>query len=124
MANENSEKNYGIRIDALKFKNACLRTMQGKTASKRCLIIPVDDNPEMFVGEKGVYISLTGIAMKSVGKYGDTHIVKGNLPEDIYSAMSDEEKQALPIYGQMRPLMRKEMSAPAMEAEVDDDLPF
>lgn len=122
MANENS--NFSQRINALKFKGACLRMLKGKTESKRCLIIPVDDNPEMYVGEKGVYINFDNIAMKEVGKYGDTHIVKGKIPKEIYDAMSDEEKQALPIYGQMRPLVRKEMAAPAMEEEVDDDLPF
>lgn len=32
--------NYGIKIDLLKLKGAFMKNLQGKTATKRCIIIP------------------------------------------------------------------------------------
>ena len=121
--------NYGEKIDLLKLKNACRVTIPGKTARKRGIFIPFEDNSELFDGEKGVYLNLTVVEMKQPGQYGDTHIVKGNKSEDEYKAMSDEERKALPILGQMRPLERKTVQQPAPQVQVeqtedDDDLPF
>ena len=70
--------NQSIKINLKKFRNAALLTIPGRTAKKRCICIPVDDNPEIFVGEKGVYLDLTAIEMKEPGQYGDTHFLKGN----------------------------------------------
>lgn len=118
------EKNYTIRIDLKKFRNAGLATIAGKIGKKKCVIIPVDDNPEIFIGEKGLWLSLAAIGMKEPGKYGDTHIVKGNIPKEIREAMSEEERKSQPILGQMQPMERKEMSAPEASVEDEDDLPF
>lgn len=119
--------NYGERIDLLKLKNACRVTIPGRTGKKRGIFIPFEDNSEMFDGEKGVYLNLTVVEMKQPGQYGDTHIVKGNKPEEEYRAMDEEERKSLPILGQMRPLERKtvQQPAPQVQAETDDDdLPF
>lgn len=117
--------NYGEKIDLLKLKNACRVTIPGKTSRKRGIFIPFEDNSEVYDGEKGVYLNLTVVEMKQPGQYGDTHIVKGNKPEEEYKAMGDEERKALPILGQMRPLERKTAVQPSPEVQVDeDDLPF
>lgn len=119
--------NYSVRLNLQAFKNAGLVTIPGRTAKKRCICIPVDDNPEIFVGEKGVYLNLTAVEMKEPRQYGDTHFLKGNVPEKVYKSLSDEERKSQPIVGQMRPLVRKEQPAPevsAVQAEVEDDLPF
>lgn len=44
--------NFNIRLDLLRLQGAFTRNLKGKTATKRCLIIPIDDNPGMFLGEK------------------------------------------------------------------------
>lgn len=117
--------NYSIKIDLQKLNKAALLTIPGKTGRKRCICIPVDENPEIFVGEKGTYLNLTAMEMKEEGKYGDTHFLKANFPEDIYSAMSEEERRSWPILGQMRPLVKREQPAPEVTIEEqDDDLPF
>lgn len=57
----------------------------------------------------------------------DTHLLKGNLPEDVYKARGEDERRSQPILGQMRPLVRKGQPAPAAEVmggSDDDDLPF
>lgn len=117
--------NFSIKIDLQKLHKAALLTIPGKAGKKRCICIPVDDNPEIFVGEKGTYLNITALEMKETGRYGDTHFLKGNLPDETYSAMSDEERRAQPILGQMRPLVRKEQPAPEVTIdEPEDDLPF
>ena len=120
---------FSLKVDLLKLKNARRVTIPGKTSRKRGIFIPFEDNSEVYDGEKGVYLNLTVVEMKQPGQYGDTHIVKGNKSEEEYKAMGDEERKALPILGQMRPLERKTVQQPAPQVQVerteeDDDLPF
>lgn len=56
-------QNFGIKIDLQKLRNAFLRVFKGKTATKRCIVIPIDDNPAIFLGEKGCYLNLTAIEL-------------------------------------------------------------
>lgn len=117
--------NYSIRVNLLKLKNACRVTIPGRTGKKRGVFIPVEDNGEMWDGEKGVYLNLVAVELKQPGEYGDSHLLKGNKPEEEYRAMGEEERKALPILGQMRPLERKTVEQPSPEVQVDDDdLPF
>lgn len=121
--------NYGIRIDLQKLNNAFLRNFTGKTATKRCICIPVDDNPEMYLGEKGTYLNLTAIETVN-SQYGDTHYVKGNIPREVYDKLSEDQRKAIPILGNMKPIQPRQqavsgttdMNAP--EGQQDDDLPF
>ena len=57
--------NIGIKINLQALHGAFLKNLTGKTATKRCLIIPVDDNPAMFIGEKGTYLNLVGVEVKN-----------------------------------------------------------
>ena len=41
--------NFSIKTDLLKLKGAFVTNLKGKTATKRCLIIPVDD-AGLFIG--------------------------------------------------------------------------
>lgn len=121
--------NYDIRVDLLKLNNAFMRNMTGRTATKRCLIIPVDDNPSIFLGEKGCRLCLTAIESANQ-QYGDTHFIKGDLPKEVREGMTEEQVKALPILGNMRPIKPKQMqvtgtvSMDAPEGQQQDDLPF
>lgn len=121
--------NFSIKTDLLKLKAAFMTNLKGKTATKRCLIIPVDD-AGLFIGEKGVYLNLTAIEMREP-KYQDTHCVKVSLDKERYDAMSEEERNAQPIIGGMRQLERQTAEMPVTStldgSQVlgdDDDLPF
>lgn len=118
--------NYGISINLQALKGACLRTLKGRDGQPvRCAVIPLDMNPEIIQGEKGTYLLVTALETREPGQHGDTHLLKGNVPGDIYKAMSEEERKSQPILGNMRPLVRKEQPAPEAElAGDDDDLPF
>ena len=52
------KNDFNLRIDLLKLNGAFLRNLTGKTATKRCIIIPVDDNDAMYIGEKGCYLNV------------------------------------------------------------------
>lgn len=121
--------NYSIKTDLLKLKGAFVTNLRGKTATKRCLIIPVDE-AGLFVGEKGVYLNLTAIEMQNP-KFSETHCVKVSLDKERYDAMTEEERQAQPIIGGMKQLERKQ-SEMAVTGQIDgsqafedeNDLPF
>lgn len=121
--------NFGIKIDCLKLKGAFLRNLQGKTSTKRCLIIPVDECNGMFLGEKGCYLNLTAIEMQEP-KYSDTHCIKPDIPREQREAMTEEEQRNIPILGGMHAIERKQQSMNVgttigQEAFADDDdLPF
>ena len=118
--------NFSIKEDLLKLKGAFITNFKGRTETKRCLVIPVDDSG-LYVGEKGVYLNLTAIEMENP-QYKETHCIKQSLDKEIYEALSE----ALPIIGGMRPLVKK--AAPQMNVgstfdgaqavENTDDLPF
>lgn len=121
--------NFGIKIDCLKLKGAFMKNLQGKTSTKRCLIIPVDECDGMFVGEKGCYLNLTAIEMQEP-KYSDTHCIKADLPKEQRDAMSEEEIKAIPILGGMHAIERKQPTmtvSGTIDSSAfadDDDLPF
>lgn len=122
--------NYGIKIDLLKLRGSFMRNLQGKTVIKRCLIIPVDDCDGIFVGEKGCYLNMTAIEMREA-RYANTHCIMESLPKEQREAMSENERNGLPILGGMHALGSKQdamkvsgtLGQEAFAAE-DDALPF
>ena len=111
--NTTKTMNQSIKLDLLKLKGAAVVNLKGKTATKRCLVIPIED-AQLFLGQKGCYLNLTAIEMQN-SQYGDT----------VYDAMTEEERNAQPIIGSVKPLIKQ---APAIEASNivanEDDLPF
>lgn len=112
--------NFTISVNLQKLKNVGLVTVNGKTGKKRCVCIPVDDNPEIYVGAKGIYLGLVAIERKEMNEHNETHIIKGNLPKEVRDAMSEEERKGLPIIGSVRAMGQ---AAPQVQTE-DEDLPF
>ena len=122
------EKDYSMKVNLTQLNGAFLKELTGRTATKRCIIIPVDDNPSMFVGEKGVYLNIAAFANENP-QYGDTHMLKPNLPKEVREQMTDDQRRAQPILGNMRPL-RQELQTQGQPIAADnldqqqDDLPF
>jgi len=115
--------NYSIRQDLLKLNGAFVTNLKGKTATKRCLVIPIDD-ARLYLGQKGCYLDMVAMEMQS-SKYGDTHFLKQNLDKDTYESMTEEERKNRPILGSMRPLKKAEQSIEtARIAETEEILPF
>lgn len=123
-------ENLSIRLDLLKVAGAFLTKLQGKSATKRCLCIPIDDNPALFLGEKGCYLDLLAYATEN-NQYGDTHLLKVSLPKTVREKMTDEERRAQPIVGNVRPFVpptpvQMSVTGTAVAAPDDDNdgLPF
>lgn len=122
-------QNYGIKINLQKLQNAFLRKFTGKTATKTCICIPIEDNPALFLGEKGCYLNLTANHQENP-QFKDTHYIRGNIPRDVYDQMTEEQRKEFPILGNMRPIQPKQQTVngitnmDAPEDQQDDDLPF
>ena len=123
--------NFGIKIDLLKVKGAFVTNRKGKTATKRCLIIPVDEADGMFLGEKGCYLNMTAIEIQNP-QFNDTHGIKVEIDKAKREQMTEDELKAIPFIGNLRPLKEKPQPTMNVTGEVDaamfaentDDLPF
>ena len=121
--------NYSIKIDLQKLQNAFLRKFTGKTATKTCICIPIEDNPSLFLGEKGCYLNLTANAQDN-SQYGNSHFVRGDIPRELYDQMTAEQRKSFAILGNMKPILPKQQqvdattSMDAPEDQPQDDLPF
>lgn len=118
-----------IKLNLLKFRNACVLKIQGRTGKKACVVIPIED-AHLVAGEKGVYADLLECELKQPGQYGDVALVRQSLPREVFDAMSEDERRAMPILGSVKPLQARSVAdeaeeVPAAAVEVpDDDLPF
>lgn len=89
--------NISIKIDLQKFKGATVMPV-GKNQTE-CIVIPVE-MAGLFKGAKGIYADLTAIplsAPKADSK--DTHLVKQSFGKEKFTAMTEDEKKAIPIMG-------------------------
>lgn len=87
------------KLNLAAFKNATILKM-GKNKDVDCIVIPIAQN-NFFKSEKGaVYADFIGfdIASPKDGQK-DTHIVKQSLSKELQDKMTDEEKKAMPIFG-------------------------
>jgi len=128
--------NFQGKLDFLKFKNSCVISVKGKTGEKKGVFVPIEDN-DIFVTTdennkaKGAYFNFAVFENKQVGKYGDTHMIKQSIGKDARSKMSEEEKRAIPILGNMKPMEFQNAThavevpvTPVAQEEEDDSLPF
>lgn len=126
--------NISIKLNLKQLKHV-EREMKGKDGNNiKVLIFPVDEN-NLYEGEKGTYLDMTAIEIKNKkGDSKDTHLVKQNLPKEVYSNMTDDEKKSTSILGNAIVWERREpepntsdsFSGSAVDQYEDgvDDLPF
>ena len=109
----------------MRVPGASLVNIKGKTSTKECIMIPVEDSG-LYVGEKGVYLNMTAIEYREQ-KYSDSHFIKMSVEREVYDSMTEEERNAIPIVGGLHPIVPKQMQATSRmdisDAEFDD-LPF
>lgn len=127
--------NKNIKIDLTAFTGVGTINLSRKNGQlKRCLVIPIEEN-HLYEGEKGIYADFIAWEMREKKENGSTHLIKQSLPKEIRDNLTDLEKRALPIFGDLRDAMveKKEMetySVPdnnpgyATAPEPVDDLPF
>lgn len=118
--------NISIKINLRQFKNVVKGMKRKDGTTVKCLVIPIESN-NLFVGEKGIYADLTAFQIKNkVGGSKDTHLIKQSLPKEVFDALTDDEKKAMPILGNaiLWGAYEPEPQAADIQEEGDDDLPF
>ena len=121
--------NYTIKIDLRKLQGTFVTDIKGKTATKRCLCIPIEESG-LFLGEKGCYLNLTAIEMQNP-QYSDTHCLKVSHDREVRERMTEEERAAQPIVGGLHELKKKPQAAVDLTSSPsygfvsnEEDLPF
>ncbi len=124
------EKNLTIRINLACFRNAGVAVLQGKSSTKKCLIIPIEEN-HLYQGNKGVYADF--VAWSNDKLNDATHLIKQSLSKEIREGMTEEERLAQPTFGDVRPIISEveqstgstEFDGAAMTTtDPANDLPF
>lgn len=122
--------NYSISINLSRLAGAVFTNLKGKTATKRCLVIPIDD-AGLYAGEKGIYLDLVVYEQRDA-KFGNTHLLKRSLSKAEREAMTEEQRRAVPILGDMKelkpaavqPTMGMQGAQFVSDDGTVDDLPF
>ena len=127
---------FSGKMNFLKFKNACIISIKGRTGSKKGVFIPIDDNG-IFISTneenkaKGAYIDFIAFQSQN-SKYGDSHGLKLSLPKEMREKMSESELKSIPFFGNMKPFEKvnkaEVVDAPQVQVapadDYDSDLPF
>lgn len=122
------------KINLMRLRNACIVTVKGRTATKRGVFIPIDDN-SLFVSAdenlnaKAVYVDVNVWENRAPGKYGNTHSIRQSLPKEVRENMTDEALKEIPFIGNLRPFESVNAAqtvtpVATAEAAANDDLPF
>ena len=118
--------NYNIRIALTKLKGAKVMEIEGRTCTRKCVVIPID-NEEGTVQDcyeaivdgvptmkplDDVQLQLTAFEYRE-RKYGQTHGIKAAFSKKRLQSMAEEVLKTMPFIGNLKP-----WSMPK-----DDDLP-
>lgn len=97
--------NIDIKLNLMKFENAFVTKLQGRSGEKNCVCIPVADN-DIFLSTdqstgkvKGAYVDLTAWERQSLGQYGDTHNIKQSFSREYRERVGSEALKQKPYLG-------------------------
>jgi hypothetical protein len=117
--------NFNINLNLKALKGTFIYDFKGKTATKQCIVIPIADN-NLYVGEKGIYISLSAWENSNL-RDNKTHLIKQSFSKKARNVMTDDERKSQPILGDMKPFEATSgtvKSEGTITAAESDDLPF
>ncbi len=124
--------NLNIDINLLTLEGSAVVTIKGKTSTKKCVVIPIDDN-DIYVSAneqgkaKAAYLHLTAWERREPGQYGDTHNVKQSFSKQFRERLGEEAIKQKPFVGSGKPAQAPApvpVDAPAMQTDDTEDLPF
>lgn len=118
--------NYNLRIALTKLKGAKVMEIEGRTCTRLCVVIPIDNEEgtvqDSYEGKidgmpttrflEDVQLNLTAFEFKEK-KYGQTHGLKAAFSKKRMERMTEEELRSMPFVGNMKPWAN----------QIDDDLP-
>jgi hypothetical protein len=116
-----------FKVNLLQYQAALMRIKDKAGVPVECVVIPIDKN-HLVKGEKGVYADFAAFEFKNKQENSkDTHLIKQSLPKEWFQAMSDEDKKAMPIFGNLRVWEERSEQEPTSSTtavEESDGLPF
>lgn len=121
--------NYNLRIALTKIKGAKVMDVEGKTCTKKCIVIPIENEEgtvqDAYRGKidglptwkplDEVYLNLSAFEFKEK-RYGQSHGLKAQFSKERLETMAEEELRSMPFIGNMKPWALANTSD-------DDDLP-
>lgn len=119
--------NYNLRIALTKLKGAKVMEIEGRTCTKLCVVIPIDNEEGTVVDSyegkidglpttrplDDVQLNLTAFEFKEK-RYGQTHGIKAAFSKERLKRMSEEELRNMPFVGNLKPWVT---------SSIDEDLP-
>ena len=108
--------NYNLTIALTKLKGAKVMEIQGKTCTKTCVVIPIDNEEGTVVDSyegkidglpttkplNDVQLHLTAFEFREK-KYGQTHGLKASFSRKRMESMTEDELRSMPFIGNMKP---------------------
>lgn len=131
-------------INLARLNNVGIMNVKGKTGTKKCVVVPIEDN-DIYINvkektamdgtkyESKIYALGCEIYEKrEADQYGNTHYAKPTMSKNYIESHTQEEVDARnKIYlGDFKPVeipssnQADSIAAPAVEAGDDSDLPF
>ena len=112
--------NYDIKIDLLKLKGAKIMEIQGARETRRCVVIPIDneigtiadayttrDKQTGLPTERclnSCYLSLSAFELaRGTNSYGQSHYIKPKLAREKMEMLSPEQIKLIHFLGHLRP---------------------
>lgn len=117
---------YYASINLKAFKNSFVADIKGKTTTKKCVCIPIEDNG-FYCGEKTITASMVAY---ETDKFGHSHSLRQSVSAEMFNAMTEDERKAIPYVGHLKPKVA-DVLANATSVETEnvqpadgEDLPF
>lgn len=124
-------------IDALKYRNACIVTIPGKTCSKRGVFIPIDDNDVYVTMEEGsrkanhAFLGMQILQRREASQYGKTHYAKPTYSKNFRDAHPEWTEEGNKTYiGDFETFAFEggnaadRVESQTVNVDKEDDLPF
>lgn len=120
--------NFLISVQLTRLDGVGRVLLKGKDGKKiDCLAIPIERNYLSVSQTNEVYLNAIAWGNDSL-KNSQTHLLKQSYPKEIADKMTIEQKRAVPIIGNVKPMLQKrELETYSLDAPGPDegpDLPF
>ena len=97
-----NKKYFNLNTNLLRLPGAFVHDVQGRTATKRCIIVPIEDGL-LHEGTCGVYLSSSLQPLKKSSKNGSTHYQRVSLPKEKFESLTQSDKDKIPVLGYLTP---------------------
>lgn len=110
--------NFNIKIELDRIPGAKIMDIQGDTATRRCVVIPIDNERGTVIDEYKKFdhglggmtskplehVQLLATAYESANQnFGSSHYIKPQVSREYFERMSETQVRGLPFIGSLQP---------------------